>query len=147
MGQINIPNVGMIITVIEDWEILVPWFDRNLRMLAAYKLTGMSGTAKIHYSYDMETRKPKQEQILERKTVKNPLFMDFDGKYQPALIVIPSGTKFSLTKYHTGYQGRIIKVGIKCAESPKKGIKGLCLELPLEEFNKMNGEFITPKGE
>jgi hypothetical protein len=145
MAQLNIPNVGMLITVIEDWEILVPWFERNLRMLAAYKLTGMSETAKIHYSYDAETRKPKKEQIFERKTVKNPLFKDFEGNYEPALIVIPSETKFTLTKYHTGYQGRIIKVGIKCAESPKKGIKGLCLELPLEEFNKMIAEFTEPK--
>ena len=144
MTQVYIPQVGMIFTLLEDWEIDVPWFDRNLRMLAAFKLTGMRETKKIRYVYDKLSRKPFEEEYIERRTVANPIFRDNEGKYQPALINIPVGTIFNLTKYHTGYQGRINRVGIKCVISTKKGIKGLCMELPLSEFNKLKANFEIP---
>jgi hypothetical protein len=144
MTQIYIPQVGMIFTLLEDWEILVPWFDRNLRMLSAFKLTGMRETKKTRYVYDYDSRKPLEEEYTERKTVANPIFRDNDGKFQPALISIPEGTIFNLTKYHTSYQGRVNRVGIKCVSSSKKGIKNLCMELPLSEFNKLNASFVMP---
>ena len=147
MAQVYIPQVGMVFTLLEDWEILVPWFDRNLRMLAAFKLTSMKETKKKRYVYDYDSRKPLEEDYVERKTVANPIFRDNEGTYQPALINIPLGTIFNLTKYHTGYQGRISRVGIKCVSSPRKGIKNLCMELPLSEFNKLKADFKNPPEE
>ena len=117
----SIPNHDDLLTLTDDWQVVLEWRDRNLRMLKAFKLTGMV----------------KDPYYNQNKTVPNKLFLGDDGEYTPVQVTFSKGTMFTLSRYIYGYSG-IYLVDLKCAGGgEKKGIKGLCLQLPLAEFEKM----------
>lgn len=150
---ILIPQAGCILTLSDDWSIEVDWRKRNLRMLKAFKLTGMVVTGKRGYYIEEDDGKMRYEQRDARETVPNKLFMDDEGNYNPVLLTFEKGTEFELSRFRKGWvadrfqtdgvwydcarDGAITEIDIKCIESPMKGIKGLCLQFDCEGLNGM----------
>ena len=139
MTALFIPQNGCTLTFEEDTPLMINWWKRNLRMLAKFKLTGMKEVQRSSYAcWDSEQQKYVSKEYVRRETVPNPLFRDYDGQYAPAEITIPAGTAFTLSRYNYTHYCGIRSVDLKCLESPKPGIKGLCLQLPLEDLNGIN---------
>lgn len=139
---IFIPDVGEVFTLSEDWQVELPWHDFNLRMLAAFKLTGTKRMeVGRHIKYDSDGRVMRDangvyqtESVYRNVTVANPIFKDYDGKSTPALVTFPAGTQFLITRMNAGSTG-IRLVHLKCMESSKKGIKTKCIRLPPSQLN------------
>jgi hypothetical protein len=124
--MLPIPNHGDTLTLTDDWQVRVEWWERNLRMLAAFKLTGM-----VESTYYGRTT---------RHTVANKLFLGEDGKYTPVEITFPKGTTFTFGRYVLQQKKWVNWIEIKCSGSSKPKIKGLGLHLYLEDFSTMPAE-------
>jgi hypothetical protein len=136
MFNVFIPQKADLLELTEDWQVVVPWYDRNLRMLAAFKLTGQVQEVGKRWVFDYSQDKYVYEEFTRNITVANKLYEDYDGEYAPALITFEAGTQFFLTRYNHS-QGHLDGVDLKCAFSTRKGVKDRCLRLPIEYFNGM----------
>lgn len=137
---VNVPQTGSTLTITEDWQVQLKWVDRNLRMLKAFKLTGM--VEAYRWTEEKVTPDGKSETVerVQRKTIPNKLFMDDNGRFVPVNVTFPSGTSFTLVRYDMGFKNStycIRTIDLKCSGSEKKGIKGLMIQIPLREFNGM----------
>lgn len=142
--RVCILQSGEIFTLAEDWQVELSWDQSNLRMLAAFNLTGMKRT-EVGYriKYDSEGTVLRHsdgryvyDPVYQNRTVVNPIFKDYEGNATPALVTFPTGTKFLISKYSTGNKGHIYYVSLKCMDSPQKGIKNRCMVLGLDAFNE-----------
>lgn len=141
MATIFIPQNGDELTLTEDWQVELEWVKRNLRMLAKFKLTGMKEVEIHTYAkWDAEQKKYVPGTRTRNETVPNKLFMDYDGNYTPAQVTFPAGTTFRLSRYHYTNHAGISMVEFKCSDSPMKGIKNLCIQVPLDQLNGMSCE-------
>jgi hypothetical protein len=140
---ICIPQSGEIFTLREDWQIELDWDHSNLRMLAAFNLTGMKRVeVGSNIKYTDEGRPARDvngqyqfEPVYQNRTVVNPIFKDYEGNTTPALVTFPKGTQFLVSKYATGRRGHIFSVSLKCMGSPRKGLKTRCMILDLDVIN------------
>ncbi len=136
MSTICIPQNGSVLTLLEDWNVTLNWWKRNLRMLAKFNLTGMKEVcAYTGVTWNPEEQAYQSYTHRRRETVPNKLFMDYQGNYTPVEVTFPKDTKFILSRFNYSNSNGISSVDLKCLESGKPGIKGLCLQLPLEDFN------------
>ena len=138
MSSILIPQNKQELTLSEDWSVELQWIKRNLRMLAKYNLTGMKEVDRYSGArWDAEEKKYVHQTVVRNETVPNKLFMDYEGNYTPVEITFPKDTIFIVSRYHYNNQTGIDSVEFKCSGSPKKGIKGLCIQVKLDKLNGM----------
>lgn len=139
---IFIPDVGEVFELAEDWQVELPWYEFNLRMLAAFKLTGTK-RMEVGLNYLKDTNgqylrdsngKYVTEQMYRNVTVANPIFRDYEGNSTPALVTFPAGTQFLITRMAAGSTG-VRMVHLKCIECSKKGVKTKCMRLTPSQLN------------
>jgi hypothetical protein len=128
-----IPQAGTKIKLLDDWKVEVSWVRSNLVWLKEFGWTGTSPS-----KWDTRYNKKTGEHV---QTVPNPLFKMEDGRWRPALCIVPKDTILEISRYEVGYEAISI-VHIKCIECPSKNkLKGKNISVGVEKIN-FNGDII-----
>lgn len=139
--KVYIPRSGEEFTLQNDWKVKVNWERSNLVWLSVFGWTGKKDRIVHSSEYNSETKQfETYEKVVGKETAFNPLFKNDEGRYQPALCVVPAGTILKVSKYECIY-GDIREVRIKCVSCPtKKKLKNRQLVVSLSQFNEIEVE-------
>jgi hypothetical protein len=152
MSSIYMVNVGNTFRLEKEWSPVLRWEKRNLVLFRNLKLTGQKPIVQGHHKWVLDSNgNPQRDangkmimvEYTRNETVKNPLFRNDDGSYTPVIVNFPKDTVIEVSKYNTGYLGKIYEIWLKVLKCSDSRFTGRCVSVTMDEFNGADIEILT----